>query len=303
VNVGGGSSGISLATQRRKSQKPHGHHHHHQIFTNPEEEFDFEATHHTPHELFDRNITQLCSSLDLSTVYNPPSSLLLPGDSGGQEGAAVALVGGRQRQTSVSGSGSGSDSESSASSGGEELSRSRRESKGSRKSSGTAPNSQQQTHEIDQHHHHGHHHVQSPPEEAAPTPSHPPGKEGPMRQGSFGSGSLLGHIASHAKELVKETKRQSSQEGLLSQVDKVNSKLVLDGDWMVFSLKPFHYYSYDDIQLKTKTKEKLTEVRQGSVGSASGDETGFMSPLEHVRIIIRYFSRDYYYYVDVYYLG
>lgn len=77
-----------------------------------------------------------------------------------------------------------------------------------------------------------------------------------LRQGSFGSNtsSLLGHIASQAKELVKETKRQSSQEGLLSQVDK----------------------------LKSKTKEKLTEVKHSSMGS-SGDESSFLSPLEHVR--------------------
>jgi hypothetical protein len=35
------------------------------------------------------------------------------------------------------------------------------------------------------------------------------------------------------------------------------------------------------LQLKTKTKEKLTEVKHGSLGS-SGDESGFLSPLEHV---------------------
>lgn len=34
-------------------------------------------------------------------------------------------------------------------------------------------------------------------------------------------GSLFEHFASQAKELVKETKRQSSQDGLLAQVDKV----------------------------------------------------------------------------------
>lgn len=34
--------------------------------------------------------------------------------------------------------------------------------------------------------------------------------------------SLFDHFASQAKELVRETTRQSSQEGLLAHVDKVN---------------------------------------------------------------------------------
>lgn len=35
-------------------------------------------------------------------------------------------------------------------------------------------------------------------------------------------GSLFEQFATQAKELVKETKRQSSQDGLLAQVDKVS---------------------------------------------------------------------------------
>jgi len=192
-------------SQKRKAQK--------QV-----DEYDYEAF-HLPYETFDRNITQLCSSLDLSSVYHPPSTLLLPGDSS------------KPRQASVSGSGSGSDSESSASSGAEEASKSRRESKGSRKSSTHVSESMQ--HEQKQR--------ESPVPTTAPvsaaaaaevssqmspatptTPQPNQSREHPMRQGSFGQGSILGQIASQAKELVKETKRQSSQEGLLSQVDKVN---------------------------------------------------------------------------------
>lgn len=40
-----------------------------------------------------------------------------------------------------------------------------------------------------------------------------------QRQGS--QGSLFEQFTTQAKELVKETKRQSSQDGLLAQVDKV----------------------------------------------------------------------------------
>lgn len=43
---------------------------------------------------------------------------------------------------------------------------------------------------------------------------------GSQRQGS--QGSLFEHFASQAKELVKETTRQSSQDGLLAHVDKVS---------------------------------------------------------------------------------
>lgn len=45
------------------------------------------------------------------------------------------------------------------------------------------------------------------------------GSSNSARQSS--QGSLFEHFASQAKELVKETKRQSSQDGLLAQVDKV----------------------------------------------------------------------------------
>lgn len=43
---------------------------------------------------------------------------------------------------------------------------------------------------------------------------------GVLRQGS--QGSLLEQIASQAKDLVRETKRQSSQDGILAQMDKVS---------------------------------------------------------------------------------
>lgn len=42
---------------------------------------------------------------------------------------------------------------------------------------------------------------------------------GSQRKGS--QGSLFESFTSHAKELVRETKRQSSQEGILAHVDKV----------------------------------------------------------------------------------
>jgi len=133
----------------------------------------------------DRNITSLCSSLDISTVYRPPSSLQLPVESLGVKGKG-----------SGSPSGSGSESESSDS-GAEDAPASRRSSGDKEKES---------TDVTDAH---------------APSAAHVKSR----RQTSFGSGSILGQIASQAKELVKETKRQSSQEGLLSTVDKVDALL------------------------------------------------------------------------------
>ncbi|XP_037919112.1 MAP kinase-activating death domain protein isoform X4 [Hermetia illucens] len=47
---------------------------------------------------------------------------------------------------------------------------------------------------------------------------------GTQRQGS--QSSLFEHFASHAKELVRETTRQSSQDGLLAQVDKIKDQTV-----------------------------------------------------------------------------
>jgi len=131
----------------------------------------------------DRNVTSLCSSLDLFSVYFPPAALQYGGD------LEKPVAG------SPSGSGSGSDSESDSTSGEDDQSGSRRASvdpKSDRKDSGGTEDST-----------------------GAETSSHKEHKEA-SRQGS-----LLGHIASQAKELVKETKRQGSQEGLLSQVDKV----------------------------------------------------------------------------------
>lgn len=52
--------------------------------------------------------------------------------------------------------------------------------------------------------------------------SHPSlGSANSNRQSS--QGSLFEQFTTQAKELVKETKRQSSQDGLLAQVDKVSS--------------------------------------------------------------------------------
>lgn len=204
----------------------------------------------------DRNVTSLCSGLDSSTVYNPPSSLQYPGDFA------------RQRKGSDSGSGSGSGSESSASSGAEEMSgESRRasvETRGSESRKGSDVMSLPSTgasHQAT---------ATSQPQAQAgqsmqsiTTISEPSGSAGdntstaastpstgsqhqltssissiavasaagglthkePKRQSSFGSSSLFGNLATQAKELVKETKRQSSQEGLLSQVDKVSGIL------------------------------------------------------------------------------
>lgn len=49
------------------------------------------------------------------------------------------------------------------------------------------------------------------------------GSANSQRQGS--QGSLFEQFASQAKELVRETKRQSSQDGLLAHVDKVSYPL------------------------------------------------------------------------------
>lgn len=49
------------------------------------------------------------------------------------------------------------------------------------------------------------------------------GSANSQRQSS--QGSLFEQFATQAKELVKETKRQSSQDGLLAQVDKVSDKI------------------------------------------------------------------------------
>lgn len=50
-------------------------------------------------------------------------------------------------------------------------------------------------------------------------PQTPSSLTGPQRQSS--QSSLFENFASHAKELVRETTRQSSQDGLLAHVDKV----------------------------------------------------------------------------------
>lgn len=172
------SATINLAQNRRSS-----HHHHHR--QHQEVEYERKSSpEYTPSE--DRNVTSLCSSLDLSSVYHPPSSLQLPVDLS------------QKRKASLSGSASGSDSESSPSSGDEAgASTSRRSSaeKSKRRESSEAA--------------------------AAETGVVPEMKAG--RQTSFGSGSILGQLATQAKELVKETKRQSSQEGIMSQVDKVRT--------------------------------------------------------------------------------
>ncbi|CAG7683786.1 unnamed protein product [Allacma fusca] len=172
----------------------------------------------------DRNVTSICSSLDLSTVYRPPSSLQLPGDSPRP-----------LKDFPDSGSGSASDSESSVSSG--DATESRRESVDTEKRKSSAG---------------GDSTVSSiEPSTTSPAISRNESAElKPIRQGSFGKGSLFGQFATQAKELVKETKRQSSQEGLLSHVDK----------------------------LKAKTKVKLNEVASHS--SSSTDESNFLAPLE-----------------------
>lgn len=51
------------------------------------------------------------------------------------------------------------------------------------------------------------------------SPGHHPTLGSNQRQGS--QSSLFEHFASQAKELVRETTRQSSQDGLLAHVDKV----------------------------------------------------------------------------------
>lgn len=47
------------------------------------------------------------------------------------------------------------------------------------------------------------------------------GSQGVQRQGS--QGSLFEQFASQAKELVREKTRQSSQDGILAQMDKVST--------------------------------------------------------------------------------
>lgn len=249
----------------------------------------------------DRNVTSLCSGLDSSTVYKPPSSLQYPGDFP------------RQRKGSESGSGSGSGSESSASSGAEDQASgdSRRASvetkMGSSRKSSDVPTTTTITSTSE--HPHSESSKATPTTLSTPSTSshHLPSSASstsvavhrePVRQSSFGSGGLFGQIASQAKELVKETKRQSSQEGLLSQVDKVchfrtptNYKELYSG--YHFSKKLLWYtcfissmlslqfmICYAIPQLKSKTKEKLSEVRHSS--SSGSEDHSFLAPLEQV---------------------
>lgn len=181
------SGTASAVAFRRKSQRPH---------VEQSGEYDDEPR-YEDFRTGDRNVTSLCSSLDLSTVYSPPSALQLPGE-------ATLPIPPKPAESGDSASGSGSDSETSASSDDVPGSRrassvaaeKRKSSAGEDSSTATAgtEQSQQQQHK-------------------------------PIRQGSFGKGGIFGQIANQAKELVKETKRQSSQEGLLSQVDKVSKSI------------------------------------------------------------------------------
>ncbi|KAG8235675.1 hypothetical protein J437_LFUL015733 [Ladona fulva] len=74
------------------------------------------------------------------------------------------------------------------------------------------------------------------------------GAPGPVRQGS--QASLLEQFASQAKELVRETTRQSSQDGLLAQMDK----------------------------LKLQAKEKISEARHVN------EEGSLFAPLEQLTL-------------------
>lgn len=59
-----------------------------------------------------------------------------------------------------------------------------------------------------------------------------PFQSGTQRQGS--QSSLFEHFASQAKELVKETTRQSSQDGILAQVDKVSIQIKISKEILKF---------------------------------------------------------------------
>lgn len=48
-------------------------------------------------------------------------------------------------------------------------------------------------------------------------------------------GSLFEQFATQAKELVKETKRQSSQDGLLAQVDKVSYMISTSAEYLCYT--------------------------------------------------------------------
>lgn len=116
---------------------------------------------------------------------------------------------------------------------------------------------------------------------------------GVLRQGS--QGSLFEQIASQAKDLMRETTRQSSQDGLLAHMDKVSHD---EGTHMIkgylvricYSFLQFYrsnvtifsecsnsylfiYLIYCLLQLKHQAKEKITEAGEDSL----------FAPLEQVR--------------------
>lgn len=76
------------------------------------------------------------------------------------------------------------------------------------------------------------------------------------RQGS--QGSLFEQFTSQAKELVRETTRQSSQDGLLAQMDKVNN-------FKILTKLTENTYNNRQFQFKIQAKEKLTEAEESKI--------------------------------------
>lgn len=89
----------------------------------------------------------------------------------------------------------------------------------------------------------------------SPAPSSAGSGSGVQRQGS--QGSIFEQFASQAKELVRETTRQSSQDGLLAQMDKV-----LIAYTKIFAFSRSHQMFF---QLKLQAKERLNEAEDSNI--------------------------------------
>ncbi|XP_024084924.1 MAP kinase-activating death domain protein isoform X2 [Cimex lectularius] len=158
----------------------------------------------------------LSSSVEIQAVYHPPSTLQLPGETAGESSPSHSRSPASQRSSSES---SSDDSE------GSEQEINEKDKSIGREVERTTPTSGEQT-EI-----HGRRLVKSTPSQCSSggSPQRKSSLTGLIgRASSFGSspplshqGSILETFTSHAKELVRETKRQSSQEGLLAHVDKL----------------------------------------------------------------------------------
>ncbi|XP_073996567.1 rab3 GDP-GTP exchange factor isoform X5 [Rhodnius prolixus] len=171
----------------------------------------------------------LSSSSEIQAVYHPPSTLQLPGDQPLIETSPTQSRGSPQSQRSSSEEGSSSEDESDNSA---KHSYARDKSRGSdsdwtgmtttSQSQSTAvpiPQSEAQKRLVRSN-------TPSAAQTSPPTPRRASltgllGRASSFSSSPPGQSSILDTFTTHAKELVRETKRQSSQEGLLAHVDKL----------------------------------------------------------------------------------